>query len=42
MGAENAATAGDIAAGGSLLSSAAQVGTIGVMNQGFNPGYGIY
>ena len=39
MGAENAATAGDISAAGSLLGSAAQVGTIGVINQGFNPGY---
>jgi len=38
-GAENAAKAGDISAAGSLLSSASQVGTIGVMNQGFNPGY---
>jgi len=39
MGAENAAFAGDISAGGSLLSSAAQVGTIGVINSGMNPGF---
>lgn len=40
IGARNAETAGNISAVGSLLSSATQVGTIGVMNQGFNPGYG--
>ena len=39
MGASNAAIAGDIGAAGSLLSSAAQVGTIGVINSGMNPGY---
>ena len=40
MGAKNAALAGDISAGGDLLSSAAQVGTEGVMfntNGAFNP-----
>jgi hypothetical protein len=38
LGAENAALAGDISAGGSLFSSAAQVGTIGIINKGYNPG----
>jgi len=40
MGAEKAATAGDISATGSLLSSASQVGTIGIIsNTQGNPGF---
>ena len=39
LGAETSAEAGDIGAASTLLGSAAQVGTIGVISSGGNPGY---